>query len=282
MARRSLLFSPGDRPEMLRKAPGTGADVVIFDLEDAVAPARKADARESVETVLSDEAFDPACEVCIRVNRDPVDIDDDLAAIAGADPVDTVMLPKVDSTADIGTLDRLFAEHDLELPVVPLVETARGILNAAAIADEDSVEGLAFGAEDLSADIGATRTSTGREVEYARQHVVLAAAAAGVDAIDTVYTDIDDLEGLREDTQTAVQLGYDGKPAIHPGQVTVINDSFTPDPDQIDWARRVLEARNAADESEQGVFRVDGEMVDAPLVTRAERIADRARTAGEW
>lgn len=282
MARRSLLFSPGDRPEMLRKAPLTGADVVIFDLEDAVAPSRKAEAREAVETVLTDEAFDPACEVCVRVNQDPAGIDDDLAAIAPATRLDTIMVPKVDSAADIETLDRLLAEHDLNVPVIALVETARGILNAAAISDQDPVDGLAFGAEDLSADIGATRTTAGQEVEYARQHVVIAAAAAEVDAIDTVYTDIDDLDGLREDTQVAVQLGYDGKPAIHPDQVPVINEAFTPEPDQIDWARRVLEAREAADESGRGVFRVEGEMIDAPLVTRAERIADRARTAGEW
>lgn len=282
MARRSLLFSPGDRPEMLRKAPRTGADVVIFDLEDAVAPARKDQAREAVAAVLSDGGFAPDCEVCIRVNPGTVDADDDLAAIDGFDRMDSIMLPKVDSAADVETLDRLFDEHDLDLPVIALVETAAGILAAADIARTDRVDALAFGAEDLSADIGATRTSGGEEVLFARQKVVIAAAAAGIEALDTVYTDIDDLEGLREETRYAIQLGYDGKPAIHPAQVDVINDAFTPDADQIQWARRVLRARESADATERGVFRIDGEMIDAPLVTRAERIADRARAAGEW
>ncbi len=282
MARRSLLFSPGDRPEMLRKATGSGADVAIFDLEDAVAPSRKAQARSDVGTLLHDEGFDPDCEVCVRVNPDTVDTDEDLEAIAGADRLDSVMLPKVGSATDVETLDRLFREHDLDVPVIALAETASGILNAAAIADAERVEALAFGAEDLSADIGATRTDAGEEVLYAREHVVLAAAAAGIEALDTVYTDIDDLAGLREETRFAIQLGYDGKPAIHPAQIDVINEAFTPGTEEVDWARRVLEAREAADDEGRGVFRVDGEMIDAPLVTRAERIADRARAAGEW
>jgi len=267
---------------MLRKAPGIGADVVIFDLEDAVAPSRKEKARDAVSSVLSDQDFDHDCEVCVRVNPDSVATDADLAAIERANQLDAVMLPKTEGASDVETLARLLDEHDLDVAVFALAETARGILNAEAIASADPVAALAFGAEDLSADIGATRNPGLEEVDTARQHVVLAAAAAGVDALDTPYTDIDDLDGLREETQAGVGMGFDGKQAIHPAQIAVINQAFTPDNEEIEWAKRVLEEREVAEAEGRGVFRVDGEMIDAPLITRAERIADRARAAGEW
>lgn len=282
MARRSLLFTPGDRPEMLRKAPGTGADVLVFDLEDAVAPARKAEAREAVRSILADPEFDPDSEVCVRVNPTTVAADDDLDGVLRPDArLDSVMLPKVDGPDDVETLARLLDEHGRELPVIALVETAAGVLHAEAIAEADATDALFFGAEDLSADIGATRTAEGDEVAHARQQVVLAAAAAGVDAIDTVFTDIDDIEGLRADTRRAVQLGFDGKPAVHPDQVEPINEAFVPDEDELVWARRVLEAHREADADDRGVFAVDGQMIDEPLLRRARRLVERAAAADE-
>lgn len=282
MARRSLLFTPGDRSEMLRKAPGTGADVLVFDLEDAVAPARKAEAREAVRSILVDPAFDPDAEVCVRVNPTTVAADDDLDGVLRPDArLDSVMLPKVDGPDDVETLARLLDEHGRELPVIALVETAAGVLHAEAIAEADATDALFFGAEDLSADIGATRTPEGDEVAYARQQVVLAAAAAGVDAIDTVFTDIDDIAGLRADARRAVQLGFDGKPAVHPDQVEPINEAFVPDEDELAWARRVLEANREADADDRGVFAVDGQMIDEPLLRRARRLVERAAAADE-
>jgi citrate lyase subunit beta/citryl-CoA lyase len=279
MARRSLLFSPGDRPELMRKAPAAGADTVVFDLEDAVAPGEKAGARAAVDEVLSDPAFDPDVEVCVRVNAGVAD--DDLGALSASarDGVDAVMLPKVAGAGDVQTLRRVQREHDVEVPVLALIETAAGVLSAAEIADAAPTDAVLFGAADLSADLGATRTDEGTEVLYAREHVVLAASAAGVDAVDTVYTDIDDTAGLREETAFAIQLGYDGKMAIHPGQVGPINEAFTPDEDELAWARRVLAARDEADAEGRGVFAVDGEMIDAPLIARAERIVERAEAA---
>jgi len=267
---------------MLRKAPDAGADVVVFDLEDAVAPERKAAARESVHDVLADPDFDPDCEVCVRVNPTGIAADDDLTGVFADGDVrlDTVMLPKTGGPGDVETLGRLLAEHDADLPVLALVETAAGVLSAADIAAVDRTDALVFGAEDLSADIGASRTAEGTEVLYAREHTVLAASAGDVDAIDTVYTAIEERDGLAAETAFAVQLGYDGKMAIHPAQVGPINDAFTPDDAEIAWARRILEAREAADAEGRGVFRVDDEMIDAPLVARAERIAERARAAG--
>ncbi len=269
------MFTPGDRPEMMRKAPGAGADVIVFDLEDAVSPERKGEARESVRDVLTDPSFDPDCEVCVRVNPTGIAADDDLREIAdGAETIDSVMLPKTGSADDAETLARLLAEHDCRVPILALVETASGVLNAHEIAAVGETAALVFGAEDLSADIGATRTDDGTEVLYAREHVVLAASAEGVDAIDTVYTDFGDTDGLAEETEFAIQLGYDGKMAIHPAQVTPINEAFTPDPERVEWAEAVLSAKADADEDGRGVFRVDGEMIDAPLIAQAERILE--------
>jgi citrate lyase subunit beta/citryl-CoA lyase len=287
MLRRSVLFSPGDRPELMRKAPGTGADTIVFDLEDAVAPARKDEARDAVREVLADPEFDPDAEVCVRVN--PVDgadvtADADVTALYGdggpaATRPDALMLPKCTDGDDVDTLDALVSGQTP--PVLALVESAAGVLHAESVAAADATDALVFGAEDLSADIGATRTDEGTEVLYAREHVVLAAAAAGVDAIDTVYTDFSDGEGLREETEFAIELGYDGKMAIHPSQVSVVNEAFTPDQETVDWAERVLAAKADADDEDRGVFQVDGEMIDAPLVAQAERVVERARAADE-
>ncbi|PSP54550.1 CoA ester lyase [Halobacteriales archaeon QS_1_67_19] len=285
MPRRSVLFTPGDRPEMLRKAPGAGADVIVFDLEDAVAPEQQAEAREAVREVLADPGFDPDCEVCVRVTPTGIAADDDLQGVLAderaAETLDAVMAPKAESADDAETVARLLAERGAEVPILALVETAAGILSAEDIATVPEVDALVFGAEDLAADIGATRTDAGTEVLHAREHVVLAASAADVDAIDTVYTDIEDTEGLGEETEFAIELGYDGKIAIHPAQVDPINEAFTPDPNRVEWAERVLEAKAEADEAGRGVFRVDGEMVDAPLVAQAERVLEYARAADQ-
>ena len=289
MARRSLLFSPGDRPELMRKAPATGADVICFDLEDAVAPGRKDEARAAVREVLVDPDFDPDAEVCVRLTATAPAAD--LDALVGAtgdgsdDPdsslgLDAVMLPKVEDADRVERVAALCADRGLDPAVFALVETASGVLSAASIAAADATSAVAFGAEDLAADVGATRTDEGTEVLYAREHVVLAASAADVDALDTVYTDFSDAEGLREETAFALTLGYDGKLAIHPSQIDPINEAFTPDAEEVEWAARVLDARDEADRADRGVFSVDGEMIDAPLIAQAERIVERAAAAG--
>jgi citrate lyase subunit beta/citryl-CoA lyase len=287
MPRRSVLFTPGDRPEMMRKAPRAGSDVVVFDLEDAVAPDRKAEAREAVRSVLTDPEFAPNCEVCVRVNPTGNAAEDDLAGLFDGDAdavretLDAVMLPKTESADDAETLADLLTERDAEVHVLALVETAAGILAASDVASLPDVDALVFGAEDLAADLGATRTAEGTEVLHAREHVVLAASAADVDALDTVYTDIEDTDGLAVETEFAIELGYDGKMAIHPAQVEPINEAFTPDPERVEWAEKVLDAKAEADAEGRGVFRVDGEMIDAPLISQAERVLAYARAADE-
>jgi citrate lyase subunit beta/citryl-CoA lyase len=286
MARRSLLFSPGDSPDLMRKAPGAGADVICFDLEDAVAPGRKDEARAAVGEVLSDPSFDPDAEVCVRLTAESpaADLDGVLGgdgedgAGDGTDAVrlDAVMLPKVEAADRVERVAALCAERGRDLAVFALVETAAGVLSAQSIAAADATDALVFGAEDLAADVGATRTDEGTEVLYAREHVVLAASAADVDAIDTVFTDFSDETGLREDAAFARRLGYDGKLAIHPAQVGPITEAFTPDPADVEWAAAVLDARDEAEREGKAVFQVDGEMIDAPLIAQAERILDRA------
>lgn len=280
MTRRSVLFSPGDQPELLRKAPESDADVVVFDLEDAVAPTQKEVARESVVLVLTE--IDPSCEVCVRINPLEQGGREDLAALF-ADPIriDSIMLPKVRSSGDVENLAKLLDEYGTELPVLALLETADGILDAPRIADVLATDAILFGAEDLAADIGATRTEDGAEVLYARQRVVLAASSADVHAIDTLHTDFEDTTDLEADTEKGIEMGFDGKMAIHPGQIQVINDAFTPDEDAFDWAQRVLAAKDEAEQEGRGVFTVDGEMIDAPLITQAEDIVERAEVADD-
>ncbi|MFB6189481.1 MAG: CoA ester lyase [Halapricum sp.] len=297
MARRSVLFTPGDRGEMQRKAVGMGADVVVFDLEDGVAPNAKDEARQTVRETL--RAIDPDCEVCLRVNATPEMAADDLDGVLSPDTdndtdadidiggaldpktaPDSVMLPKADDAAAVQTLADQLDERGYDLPILALLESAAGILHAEAIAAADPTDAVLFGAEDLAGDIGALRTETGTEVLAARSQVVLAASAAGIDVVDTHYPDYEDLGGLDEDASFALELGYDGKMALHPDQVRVINEAFTPPESRIEWAREILDAVEAA--PEQAVFVVAGEMIDAPQVRQAERIRERARAAGRW
>lgn len=279
MVRRTVMFSPGDQPELLRKAPECGADVIVFDLEDAVAPGKKAAGREAVREVVTE--IDPDAELCVRVNRVGEGGEDDIAAVLGGSAetgVDSVMLPKVASAGAVEEVAAALAEHGRPLPVLALLETASGVLNAERIASADATDAVLLGAEDLAADIGATRTGEGAEILHAREHVVLAAGSAGVDAIDTLYTDYEDTGGLAEDARFGRDLGFDGKMVIHPGQVSVVNDAFTPDQADVEWARAVLAARDDA-EDDVGVFTVEGEMIDAPLITQAEEIVSRYRAA---
>ncbi len=272
--RRSLLFTPGDRADRMRKAPTFGSDIVCFDLEDGVAPGRKAEARATVNEVLVDPAFDPDAEVCIRLTPDAAaDLD---VALDGDVRIDAVQVPKAESASDVERVAGLLADAGHVVPVFALVETARGVLAAEEIASAAPTEMLCFGAEDLTADLGAEAGPDRAEVAYARQRTLLAARAAGTMALDSPYVEYDDEAGLREDAADAVALGYDGKAAIHPVQVDPIHETFAPDTERVEWAKRVLSAR---EDAEGGVATVDGEMVDAPVFARAERVLARAGVA---
>ncbi|WP_436348556.1 HpcH/HpaI aldolase/citrate lyase family protein [Natronorubrum sp. FCH18a] len=280
MARRSTLYTPGDEPDMMRKSLKTDADAVVFDLEDAVAPSEKAYAREAVAEMLSETDTDT--ELGVRVNTFDTGGATDVQAIVGGDSdPDMIALPMVESVEETVKLGALLEAADSDALVTAIVETGRGLVNAPEIAASEYVDVLGLGAEDLAAEVGATRTPEGEEILYSRQQVVTAAASGGVSCLDTVYTEIGDHEGLRSDTERAVQFGFDGKIAIHPSQVGPINEAFTPPADRIEWARKVLEAEREATDSGKGVFEVDGQMIDPPLIAQAQRVVDLAEAAGE-
>lgn len=281
--RRSLLFIPGNHPGMLQNGGVFEADSLILDLEDAVAPAEKDAARRLVGMALR-HADHGSSEKVVRIN--PLDTHgaEDIAAIVPCRP-DTILLPKVQSAAEIHEAVALIAAAETAgqppVQIIALIETPRGLANALAIAEaHERVVALAFGAEDYTAGLGAMRSQEGEEILTARALLVNAAAAAGIDAIDTPFTDASDDAGLAEDSAKARRLGFKGKLAINPRQVDVIHQTFQPSPGEIAWAERVLVAIENAKAQGSGVIAVDGKMIDAPIVNRANRTLEMARILG--
>ncbi len=272
MARRSVLFSPGDSPGKMEKALNSDSDVVVLDLEDGVSPEEKESARENVTDILKGKKYSP--EVWVRIN--PLDFEGrkDLDLLKRTNGVEGVVYPKANSHEVIQRLSYEINGRGMDSGIIPIIETSMGVLNAGGIAGASNVTAVIFGAEDLAADIGARRTEGGEEVIYAREKVVVSASAFRVTAIDTLYTNFENREGLRRDVETAIEMGYDGKLAIHPSQVEVINNAFKPESDEIKWARKVIEKKENLEGV--GVFEVEGEMIDAPLIKQAERILRRA------
>jgi citrate lyase subunit beta / citryl-CoA lyase len=271
---RSLLFVPGTRHDRFAKAMKAGADAVVFDLEDSVEAGQKQKARSLVAEFLA--APGPEALRLVRLNSiHTADGEADLECFSGAHGFDGVLLPKVETVGAVELVARVFARHG-RLGAVPplllLLETPRAILRAAEIAAADApVAALLFGAEDLTASLAVERTIEGEELSFARAQIVLAAAAVGAEAIDAVFTDLNDADSLRRDCQRARAVGFRGKMAIHPRQVEVINDVFTPAAAEIDRATRVVEAYEAARAIGEGVTTLDGRMVELPVVQRARR-----------
>lgn len=282
MVRRSLLYCPGDDTGKMETAVRTPADAVVFDLEDAVVPERKADARRAVREMLDRNAerdADRESDLAVRINPYDRGGADDVAAVVGEadEPPDSVVLPKAERPEAVERLRADLQDRGGEtVGIVPLIETARGVVAAEEIAAEPGVTGVAYGDQDFTADVGATVTADKTESLYARQRLVVAASAAGVEAFDTVYTEIGDREGLREQTDRIVEWGFDGKLAIHPDQVPVINAAYTPEPAAVEWAETVVDRAEGRDADAAGAFVVDGQMIDPPLIERARTILERA------
>jgi citrate lyase subunit beta/citryl-CoA lyase len=274
---RCLLFVPGVRPDRFARAVASGADAVVFDLEDSVDAARKAEARAAVASFLANRALTGAAPLhLVRVNGTGTPgFEADLAAVAALPGADGIVVPKSEGAAEI---ERAAREARARL-LLPLIETARGVLEAPAIARADApIPALLFGAEDLTAQLGVARTIDGEELTFARSQIVLAATAAGADAVDAVFIDVRNPDGLRRDAERARALGFRGKMAVHPDQVPVINEVFTPTSDEIAKARRIVEVFEAAQARGDAVVRVDNRMVDAPVVARARRLLASGRT----
>jgi len=285
--RRSMLFLPGNNPNMLINGNCLGSDAVIFDLEDAVAPAEKDAARILVRNTMRYLDFG-GCEKIVRINSiDTPFWKADIDEILPWKP-DLILLPKTGSAADVQEADAYMTEAEAKLDfekntvgLMPLIETALGVENAFAIASAASrVQALFLGAEDLTADLQCKRTKEGREIEYARTRLVVAARAAGVDVYDTPFTDVNDDEGIVRDTELAKALGFTGKASISPRHVEVINQVFSPTLKEIDYAYEVMEAIALAKKQGKGAIALHGKMIDAPIVARAERTLAMAKALG--
>jgi citrate lyase subunit beta/citryl-CoA lyase len=275
-----MLFIPGNNPAMLQNGGIFGADSIILDLEDAVAPGEKDAARLLVAQTLRDIDYG-ASEKVVRIN--PLDTfgEEDIKKIVPCRP-DALLVPKVQSAKDIKKvvelIDRAKKPDQPFIDLVALLETPRGIAEAYNIAEADEcVVALALGAEDYTAALGANRTKEGAEIFTARSMIINAAAAAGIQAIDTPYTDANDDDGLMKDTIIAKQLGFKGKLAINPRQIDIIHSVFNPSQADIEWAEQVIFAIRKAEREGSGVASLNGKMVDAPIVNRAERILHLAR-----
>lgn len=285
--RRSLLYIPGNSPGMLQNCSIYGSDGVLLDLEDAISISEKDSARKLVKHALLSLDFGDV-ERVVRINgRDTPFFEADLAEIIPAAP-DAIRLPKVDSADDVIEADRIITRIEAERGLEPgsvgiqaMLETARAIVNVNSIAAASPrLVGLTLGGQDLAADLGIKATKTGLELLYAKSAVVIAAKAFGLEAFDTVYTDVADLEGLAEAAAISVSLGFSGKAAIHPSQIPVIHAAFAPTEKEVAKAARVVAAAKDATARGLGVIAVDGRMVDAPVVAQAARTLELAVLAG--
>ena len=287
-SRRALLYMPGDDRRKIEKATTLGVDCVCMDMEDGVALTRKTEARAVIAEAMKELDFGGA-ERCIRINSVGSGFEKfDLAAAVATNP-DAIVVPKVETARQVRVISEYIEVYEIssKMPLRTIrmlvgVETARGILNLKEIAEVDKrLEAIIFGAEDYAASIGATRTTEATEVLYARSAVVTACAANDLQAIDMVYIDFRDIEGLRAEAREGARLGFSGKQIIHPNQVTPVQEAFTPSQEAIAYAQRVVNAFSASQKEGRGAFALDGKMIDMPLLKNAQKVLERAKAAGK-
>lgn len=271
----SRLYLPGNSPALMINAFLHRPDGLILDLEDSVAPDKKAEARVLVRNALRALDFGKA-ERMVRINQLPAGLEDlDWVIPHG---VNLVLLPKCESADQVVTvkkrIDEINLQVGLECPVwiMPIIESAKGVVNAFSIAcASESVVALAIGLEDYTADLGVRRTGEGGESLYARSAVVNAAKAAGIQAIDSVFSDVDDMDGLHNTVLRSRAMGFDGMGCIHPRQIQVIHNGYTPDNEEIEKAKKIVIAFMEAQQKGLGVVSLGSKMIDAPVVKRARK-----------
>lgn len=285
--RRSMLFLPGNTPNIIVNGEVLGADAVILDLEDAVAPTEKDAARILVRNAIGRMGFG-GCEVIVRINSTDTPLwRQDLEAIVPMRP-SMIMPPKTSCAEDVHRVDDCITELEQSLGMerntvrlIPLIETALGVENAYQIASASSrVAAIFLGGEDLTADLRCKRTKEGAEIQYARSRMVCAARAAGVEVYDTPFTDVNDDQGIYLDARLAKSLGFSGKAAISPRHVKAINEVFSPTMEEIDYAYEVMDAIRAGEAQGRGAVSLRGKMIDAPIVARARQTIAAAEALG--
>ena len=270
---RSFLYVPGDRPSMLAKAPSRGADVLIIDLEDSVAPNAKEEARRIILDAIP-EMEAAGAKLAVRVNSEPEEQEADLAALTDAG-IKTLVVPKATSEAlEVLTQQCRGVGFSSSLRLVALIESGRGLWEALSIAEHPQVVGLAIGEQDLAADLGLEHGADPMLWHPARSRLVWASAAAGLPGPSgPVWTDIGDLDGLRGSTRLLRQCGYSSRPAIHPAQVPVINEVFTPSEEELETARQLVDDYHQEREEGRGAIRSSqGRMIDEAVIRRARRL----------
>lgn len=289
--RRTMLYAAGNNPALVQNAGTYGADSVCFDLEDAVAITEKDSARYLVHNALQYLKF--PCEVGVRINHISTPWGyDDLAYILRAKP-DFIRLPKGESGDEIRDIDRIISKAEADfgfepgsIGIVVSIENPKGLRNAYEIASASPrMLAIAIGGEDFSTSLKTEKTkgnkiTGGRELFVARSMLVFAAREAGVQVIDSVFSDVRDEETLFEEVTLVKELGFDGKSCVNPRQIDIIHSVFTPSQKEIDYAYRVLAAYQEALEKKSGVISLNGKMIDAPMITRAERVLANAGLAG--
>ena len=283
--RRTMMFVPGANAAMLRDAPLYGADSIMFDLEDAVSLKEKDSARVLVHSAL--KTFDYGnIEIVVRINALDAGGAEDIEAMVLAG-VDVIRLPKTETAQDIIDVEAVITEVEQQndIPVgttkmMAAIESAEGVLNAPAIANSSTrLIGIALGAEDYVTNMKTRRHPDGQELFFARSMILHAARAAGIAAIDTVYSDVDNTEGFEAEVRLIKQLGFDGKSVINPRQIPLVNTIYAPTEKEIQNAKEVIWGIREAEAKGSGVISVNGKMVDKPIVERAERVIALALAA---
>lgn len=278
--RRTMMYVPGNNPAMLADAHIYGADALMFDLEDSVSLREKDSARLLVYNMVKEN--DHETEIVVRINGlDTPFGEKDIEAMVRAG-ADVIRLPKTDTDQDVKDVEQIIesVEKKIGVPVgktkmMAAIETPLGIINAYSIAKaSDRLIGIAIGAEDFVTNMKTSRSQAGIELLSARSQLVIAARAAGISAIDTVFSDIEDEKTFRREVALIKQLGFDGKSVINPRQIDIVHDIYNPTDEEVHHARQVMLAIKEADEKGSGVISVNGKMVDKPIVERAMRILE--------
>lgn len=276
--RRSFIFAPGLRPDMYPKALASGADIVCLELEDGIAPRDKAEARSKALALFDQPQAPDGVERIVRINsmRERFGVEDLSAILASKTPPPALMMPKLRTPDEVVILDQLLTEAGHETRLHVIIETNEGLEAAFEIARcSDRIDAMFFGGVDMAAELRCRNTF--ETLVYARSRVVHAAAAAGLDAIDVPFLDLDDPDGMRREAEQARDLGFAGKGAVHPKQIAALNDVFTPSEAQIARARRIIAEFEAAD---TGLVVIDGKLIEKPVLREMKRIAaiaDRMR-----
>jgi citrate lyase subunit beta/citryl-CoA lyase len=283
--RRSRLYLPGSEPKYFINAALHGPDAIILDLEDSVHQDEKDAARILARNTLRAVDFG-SCERMVRINQLPLGLED-LAEIIPEAP-DLVLIPKVERPDQVGEADRVISElkasHGIDRAIwlMPILESARGIENAFAIATvSPNIAALTIGLEDYTADLGVVKTLEGPESQYARTRVVNAAKAAGVQAIDSVFSDVGDVSGLLHWGEHSRALGFEGMGCIHPSQIPVIHQAFAPSPVEVEKALKIVAAFEDAQQRGLSVVSLGSKMIDPPVVERARKLVARAKAIGK-